>query len=88
MASSLLLKGQFSEALPYLESIAEFCSGDDTYHWNLGLAKAAVGEAAAGCHSVCCPRGGTEPYLVRQGPLLGTKCLAWEAVYTSACCQC
>jgi hypothetical protein len=48
MASSLLLRGEPSEALPYLESIGEFCAGDDAYHWNLGMAKAAAGAFSPG----------------------------------------
>jgi hypothetical protein len=43
LASSLLLRGEFGEALPYLESIGEFCAAEDAYQWNLGMAKAAVG---------------------------------------------
>ena len=43
-ASSLLLRGEFEEALPFLDSIAEFCSGEDAYNWNLGMARAAAGE--------------------------------------------
>ncbi len=49
MASALLLSPQPQEALPYLESMAEVCQGDDALSWNLGVARAAAGqwEAAA-----------------------------------------
>lgn len=49
MASALLLSPQPQEALPYLESVAEVCEGDDALSWNLGLARGAAGqwEAAA-----------------------------------------
>ncbi|KAL4443862.1 hypothetical protein ABPG75_011599 [Micractinium tetrahymenae] len=49
MASALLLGSQPQEALPYLESVAEVCEGDDALSWNLGLARGAAGqwEAAA-----------------------------------------
>lgn len=48
MASSLMLQGRHAEALPYLDSIGEYCSGDDAYHWNLGMARAAAGARGAG----------------------------------------
>lgn len=48
MASSLMLQGRHAEALPYLDSIGEYCSGDDAYHWNLGMARGAAGAQGAG----------------------------------------
>lgn len=44
MASALLLSPQPQEALPYLESVAEVCEGDDALSWNLGLARGAAGQ--------------------------------------------
>ncbi|GAB4821295.1 hypothetical protein N2152v2_008341 [Parachlorella kessleri] len=84
-ASSLLLRGEFDEALPFLESIAEFCSGEDAYNWNLGMARAAVGQYGGALEALSrvqrqdwAQEPGYVAWLARCYIMTGQAELAWQ----------